>query len=124
MRYSRLGLLSRYAHHHSRSHSRPNKEGHVCRSGEGLQADPRLGSALRLGDRSLDHRYVCGGRFQTPHARPPPMKLIVLTMATLSALVPQPGPPPAPPPPAKAAAPIDLTGYWVSQIVDEWRFRV
>jgi hypothetical protein len=24
----------------------------------------------------------------------------------------------------QAAAPIDLTGYWVSQIVDEWRFRV
>jgi hypothetical protein len=24
----------------------------------------------------------------------------------------------------RAAAPIDLTGYWVSQIVDEWRFRV
>ena len=31
-------------------------------------------------------------------------------------------PPPAPT--AKAAAPIDLTGYWVSEIVDEWRFRV
>jgi len=31
--------------------------------------------------------------------------------------------PPAPTTP-KAAAPIDLTGYWVSQIVDEWRFRV
>jgi hypothetical protein len=30
----------------------------------------------------------------------------------------------APPPPAKAAAPADLTGYWVSMIVDEWRFRV
>lgn len=28
------------------------------------------------------------------------------------------------PPPAKAAAPADLTGYWVSMIVDEWRFRV
>src|SRR5580704_16038018 len=25
---------------------------------------------------------------------------------------------------AQAAAPIDLTGYWVSMIVDEWRFRV
>jgi hypothetical protein len=25
---------------------------------------------------------------------------------------------------AKTQAPIDLTGYWVSQIVDEWRFRV
>ena len=24
----------------------------------------------------------------------------------------------------QAAAPIDLAGYWVSQIVDEWRFRV
>ena len=30
---------------------------------------------------------------------------------------------PAPVPP-RAGAPIDLTGYWVSQIVDEWRFRV
>jgi hypothetical protein len=29
-----------------------------------------------------------------------------------------------PPPTAKASAPIDLTGYWVSIIVDEWRFRV
>src|ERR1700691_509203 len=29
-----------------------------------------------------------------------------------------------PPPTAKASAPIDLTGYWVSMIVDEWRFRV
>ena len=29
-----------------------------------------------------------------------------------------------PPPSAKAAAPFDLTGYWVSLIVDEWRFRV
>ena len=32
--------------------------------------------------------------------------------------------PPAPPRTAQAAGPIDLTGYWVSQIVDEWRFRV
>jgi hypothetical protein len=35
------------------------------------------------------------------------------------------GPPqPAAPRTAQTAAPIDLTGYWVSQIVDEWRFRV
>lgn len=26
--------------------------------------------------------------------------------------------------PARAAAPIDLTGYWVSLAVDRWRFRV
>jgi hypothetical protein len=29
-----------------------------------------------------------------------------------------------PPPTARATAPVDLTGYWVSLIVDEWRFRV
>ena len=30
----------------------------------------------------------------------------------------------ATPPTVRAAAPSDYTGYWVSQIVDEWRFRV
>lgn len=34
------------------------------------------------------------------------------------------GGPAGAPPSAKAAAPIDVTGYWVSVIVDEWRFRV
>jgi hypothetical protein len=28
------------------------------------------------------------------------------------------------PPTAKSVAPINVAGYWVSQIVDEWRFRV
>lgn len=32
--------------------------------------------------------------------------------------------PAGPPPTGKALAPFDLTGYWVSEIVDEWRFRV
>jgi hypothetical protein len=34
------------------------------------------------------------------------------------------GPPPGPPKPAKAVAPIDLTGYWVSIITEDWRFRM
>lgn len=34
------------------------------------------------------------------------------------------GAPAGPPPTARASAPIDVTGYWVSLIVDEWRFRV
>ena len=34
------------------------------------------------------------------------------------------GQPAGPPPTARASAPIDLAGYWVSMIVDEWRFRV
>ena len=35
------------------------------------------------------------------------------------------GPPPAgPPKPPKVAAPIDLTGYWVSIVSEDWRFRM
>jgi hypothetical protein len=34
------------------------------------------------------------------------------------------GAPAGPPATARASAPIDVTGYWVSMIVDEWRFRV
>ncbi len=34
------------------------------------------------------------------------------------------GAPAGPPPTAKSMAPWDLAGYWVSEIVDEWRFRV
>lgn len=34
------------------------------------------------------------------------------------------GPPPGPPPPAREAAPIDLTGYWVSIVTEDWRFRI
>ena len=29
-----------------------------------------------------------------------------------------------PPPTAKAAAPIDLTGYWVSGVTEDWRYRM
>lgn len=34
------------------------------------------------------------------------------------------GGPPQPPAPPKAAAPVDLTGYWVSLITEDWRYRV
>jgi hypothetical protein len=35
-----------------------------------------------------------------------------------------PPPPPGPPRPAKEAAVIDLTGYWVSVVTEDWRFRM
>jgi hypothetical protein len=35
-----------------------------------------------------------------------------------------PGGPPQPPRPPKAAAPIDLTGYWVSLVTEDWRYRM
>jgi hypothetical protein len=34
------------------------------------------------------------------------------------------GPPAGPPPTPKAAAPVDLTGYWVSVVNEDWRFRM
>jgi hypothetical protein len=34
------------------------------------------------------------------------------------------GPPPGPPPTAKAAAPEDLTGYWVALVTEDWRYRM
>jgi hypothetical protein len=34
------------------------------------------------------------------------------------------GAPPAPPQPPRAAAPIDLTGYWVALVTNEWRWRM
>ena len=34
------------------------------------------------------------------------------------------GGPPGPPPTGKAAAPIDLTGYWVSLVTEDWRYRM
>jgi len=35
-----------------------------------------------------------------------------------------PGGPPGPPKPAKAAALYDITGYWVSVVTEDWRFRM
>jgi hypothetical protein len=32
--------------------------------------------------------------------------------------------PAGPPPPPKAAAPVDLTGYWVSIVTEDWRWRM
>lgn len=34
------------------------------------------------------------------------------------------GGPPGPPPPAKTAAPLDPTGYWVSVVTRDWRWRM
>lgn len=51
--------------------------------------------------------------------------LIWLAAAIALPLVAQPpGPPPGPPADPKAAAPIDLTGYWVSLVTEDWRYRM
>jgi hypothetical protein len=34
------------------------------------------------------------------------------------------GPPPGPPPTGRSAAPEDITGYWVSLVTEDWRYRM
>jgi hypothetical protein len=48
----------------------------------------------------------------------------VLGFAVAPSLFAQFGPPPGPPKPPKEGAPIDLTGYWVSVVTEDWRFRM
>lgn len=52
-----------------------------------------------------------------------PIHLFVI-LAFAPALFAQFGPPPGPPKPPKTIAPIDLTGYWVSVVTEDWRFRM
>ena len=47
--------------------------------------------------------------------------LAIVLAAGLSA---QRGAPPGPPPTPKAGAPVDLTGYWVSLVTEDWRWRM
>ena len=55
------------------------------------------------------------------------MVLFAVTAAlliTVSLHASQRGAPAGPPPTGKASAPVDLTGYWVSVITEDWRFRM
>jgi hypothetical protein len=55
---------------------------------------------------------------------------LVFLLAPLAAAIPARGlaqlqaPPPAPPVSARVAAPQDLTGYWVSLVTEDWRYRM
>ncbi|HTC88881.1 MAG TPA: hypothetical protein VK686_11315 [Bryobacteraceae bacterium] len=52
-------------------------------------------------------------------------KLPLLILASAAGLCAQFGPPgPPPPAPGKAGAPVDLTGYWVAYVTEDWRWRM
>jgi len=50
--------------------------------------------------------------------------LLILTCAPMQAQQGRGGAPPATPATAKAAAPVDFTGYWVSVVSEDWRWRM
>jgi hypothetical protein len=52
----------------------------------------------------------------------PAMLLAVTSVLTSTAIAQRGGPPPPPTP--RAQAPIDITGYWVSLVTEDWRYRI
>jgi hypothetical protein len=53
------------------------------------------------------------------------LKTLLLILSITSGLCAQFGPPaPAPPAPGKPGAPVDLTGYWVAYVTEDWRWRM
>src|SRR6266496_2312766 len=53
-----------------------------------------------------------------------PKRVALLWMLVGVAVSAQRGVPPGPPPTPKAAAPIDITGNWVSIVTEDWRWRM
>ena len=51
-------------------------------------------------------------------------KLWIASLLVTACAWAQPPGPPQPPRPAKIAAPVDLTGYWVSVVSEDWRWRM
>jgi hypothetical protein len=51
-------------------------------------------------------------------------RLLIAAFFSLAAAWPQPPGPPQPPKSAQAGAPVDLTGWWVSVVTEDWRWRM
>jgi hypothetical protein len=49
---------------------------------------------------------------------------LVICVVAVTGVAGQRGGPPQPPQTPKAAAPVDLTGYWVSVVSEDWRYRM
>ena len=123
-----LAYLSRHGDHHSRPRPMADEKGYVTCADQSRETYGRLGRALRPKLR-LDPGHVCGGHLPGPRRREEIMILanlatratLLLALASSLAMAQGRG---GPPPTGKSLAPWDITGYWVSEIVDEWRFRV
>jgi hypothetical protein len=61
---------------------------------------------------------------QRPRLTPLPAAAFLALISLVTAEAQFGGPPPGPRGPAKTVAPFDLTGYWVSLITEDWRFRM
>jgi hypothetical protein len=65
---------------------------------------------LRMGETSMRMRFIL-------------LTILLLQTAVLRVYAQGRGAPPGPPPTPKTAARIDITGYWVSLVTEDWRYR-
>src|SRR4030095_13204457 len=129
-RRSRRGRVPRHGDDHSRPCAGHDEEGHDPTADQGRRPHVRLRPPLRRDVRLLDNRQLRRGR--VPHSRRQVMKAkwalvvaaaVVMSWAAQAAAQFPPrggGPPPTP----RAAAPIDLTGVWLSIVNEDWRWRM
>src|SRR4029453_15588729 len=121
--------VPRHGQHHSRPCSRSERCRHDARSDPIGVACPRIHAALRIGLRHMDEQAFRRGDLPEPPERQAMSALRLSVIAlVLAGLSPMPahaqgrggGAPPA----ARASAPIDLTGYWVAVVNEDWRYRM
>src|SRR6185503_8021548 len=136
LRQARSARVPRRDHDRARSRARPDRPRHDARPSPGSESDARLSQPVRDGFGTVDDRDVRRGRLQRARregrqAMSRPRTTIVVAagvialglVAGVGAQPPRPTPA-APPPVPRAAAPIDLTGYWVSIVTQDWRWRM
>ncbi len=131
-------LLPRHGDHRARPRAGHGEEGPDARPGEGRAADAGLRPPLRVDVRGVDHRHVRRGRVQEPQRqerlessralirgrgfqprRRGPERAALLVVLLSVSMAAQRGPQSA-----KDGAPVDLTGYWVSIVTEDWRYRM
>src|SRR5204862_4205262 len=104
---------------------------HDVGTNRGGVTNQRLHSAIRRRFGRVDDQQIRRGRVQEPDGGTMKIPRVVLVAALGIAAAPvlrgeeQRGQPAAnPPATAKVAAPIDLTGNWVSIVTEDWRWRM
>ena len=109
--------------------------GHDARASPGRQSDAGLPQPVRHGFRSVDDRDVRRRRLQRArreegHAMSRARTTVVVAASVIALCLvarvdaQRPAAAAPPPPVPRAAAPIDLTGYWVSIVTQDWRWRM
>src|SRR5205085_324461 len=133
LRRSRRPRVSRHDRHRPRSHPRRHQEGHDARSDQGRAPDARLRCTVRRGVRSWFDGELRRVGVSRPEREEIVMKKLFVASTVsiaLAAVVSGQqrgaggGRGNQPPLSGQQAAPVDLTGYWVSVVTEDWRWRM